>query len=172
MTIYPSRGPSHGAENFERVIDEFPPDVVISLGELWMIDWLHTHPARTRFKWIIYVPLDGGPFYPPWEPMLKDADELVAMSEFGRQILQSGLPSRRIHLIHHGVDTSVFRPLAERDRLKSHERFWGKFVVGCVARNQGRKNIPALVKAFAQLNGRIGNLHLYLHMNPCDVGYD
>jgi glycosyltransferase involved in cell wall biosynthesis len=156
--------------------------VVITLAELWMIDWLPAHPTRRRFKWIGYIPLDGGPFYPPWEPILKDADEVVAMSEFGREIFQTGVPSRRIHVIYHGVDTEKFRPLRERDQLKSHERFRGKFVVGCVARNQPRKNIPALVKAFATLLHRspppgvsrrdLPSLHLYLHMNPCDVGYD
>ncbi len=172
FVIYPSRGGANGAENFERVIQEFKPQVVITLGELWMLDWLHTHPVRRQFKWIGYFPLDGGPFYPPWEPMLKDVDEVVAMSEFGRQVFQEGLPSRRIHLIHHGVDTSAFHPLPDRDRFKSHERFRGKFVVGCVARNQPRKNIPALVKAFARLSAKFENLHLYLHMNPCDVGYD
>jgi glycosyltransferase involved in cell wall biosynthesis len=144
----------------------------ITLGEIWMLDWLPALPVRRQFKWIGYFPLDGGPFYPPWEPMLKDVDELVAMSEFGRQVFQQGVQSRRIHLIHHGVDTSVFRPLPEGERLKSHKRFQGKFVVGCVARNQPRKNIPALVKAFASLSSKIENLHLYLHMNPCDVGYD
>ncbi len=66
FNIYPSRGPSHGPENFERVINEFAPDVVITLAEIWMIDWLHTHPTRPRFKWIGYFPMDGGPFYPPW----------------------------------------------------------------------------------------------------------
>jgi len=172
LVIYPSHGPSHGPENFERVIHEFKPNVVITLAEIWMIDWLHAHPVRPQFKWIGYFPLDGGPFYSPWEPMLKNVDELVAVSDFGRRVFQDGVPSRRIHVIHHGVDTAAFRPLAERARLKSHERFRGKFVIGCVARNQPRKNIPALVKAFARLCERIDNLHLYLHMNPCDVGYD
>ena len=41
-----------------------------------------------------------------------------------------------------------------------------------MARNQPRKNIPALVQAVALLRERIDNLHLLLHMNPCDVGYD
>lgn len=172
FVIYPSRGASDGSENFERVVQEFKPHVVVTLGEVWMLDWLHTHPIRPQFKWIAYLPLDGGPFYPPWERMLKDVDTLVAMSEFGRTVFREGLPSRKIEMIHHGVDTSMFRPLPERDRLKAHERFRGKFVVGCVARNQPRKNIPALVKAFAALAGRIDNLHLYLHMNPCDVGFD
>jgi len=172
FAIYPSRGSSDGPENFERVINEFKPHVVITLGEIWMLDWLHTHPVRPQFKWIGYFALDGGPFYPPWEPMLKDVDELVTMSEFSREVFQQGLPSRKIHVIYHGVDATAFRPLPERDRLKSHERFRGKFVIGCVARNQPRKNIPALVQAFALLCEKIDNLHLFLHMNPCDVGYD
>ena len=170
--IYPSQAGSHGQDNFERVIGEFQPDVVITLAEIWMIDWLQTHPTRPRFKWIAYFPMDGGPFYPPWEPLLKDVDELVAMSEFGRQIFEQGLSSKRIHVIYHGVDTAVFRPLPDRDRLKSHERFRGKCVVGCVARNQPRKNMPALIKAFALASARNDQLHLFLHMNPCDVGYD
>ncbi|MBI2925114.1 MAG: glycosyltransferase family 4 protein [Verrucomicrobia bacterium] len=172
VIIFPSRGPAEGPEHFERVVTEFKPDLVITLGEIWMIDWLPGHPSRRQFKWIAYLPLDGGPFYPPWETILKDVDELVAMSEFGRQVLQAGLPSRKIHVIYHGVDTEVFRPLPEREQLKAHERFRGKFVIGCVARNQARKNIPALVKAFASLCKRIDHLHLVLHMNPCDVGYD
>jgi len=170
--IYPAAPHVHGRAQFDRALEELQPDVVITLAEIWMIDWLQSHPLRRRFKWIGYFPLDGGPFYPPWEPVLKDVDELVAMSEFGRGVFQSGVPSRRIHLIHHGVDTSVFRPLEERGRLKSHERLRGKFVVGYVARNQPRKSIPALVKAFATLAGRLPELHLYLHMDPCDVGYD
>ena len=170
--VYPSHAPTHGQDNFEKVVLEFRPDVVISLAEIWMIDWLPAHPVRPRFKWVAYFPVDGGPFYPPWEQVIKNADEVVAMSDFGRDVLQSGVPSKRIHRIYHGVDPTVFRPLPDRERLKSHERFRGKFVVGCVARNQPRKNIPALVKAFAVLSSRIENAHLYLHMNPCDVGYD
>ena len=172
VLIYPSRASTHGQDNFDRVLEEFKPNLVITLGEIWMIDWLHAHPARPQFKWIGYFPVDGGPVYPPWEPILKNADEIVAMSEFGQQVLATGLPSKRIQVILHGVDSGKFRPLAERPALKSHERFRGKFVVGCVARNQPRKNIPALVKAFARLSQRIDNLHLYLHMDPCDVGYD
>ena len=69
FVIYPSQASTHGQDNFERVIGEFQPDVVITLAELWMIDWLQTHPTRPRFKWIGYFPMDGEPFYPPWEPI-------------------------------------------------------------------------------------------------------
>jgi glycosyltransferase involved in cell wall biosynthesis len=172
VTIYPARSRAFGQDSFERVIHEFKPDVVITLAELWMIEWIHAHALRPRFKWIGYFPLDGGPFYPPWERVLKDVDEVVAMSTFGQRVFQEGVPSKRIHVIYHGVDTAVFRPLAERPALKAQERFKDKFVIGCVARNQPRKNVPALVKAVAMLAPRLDRLHLYLHMDPCDVGYD
>src|SRR5688572_15909236 len=69
--IYPAQGTPQDPENFERVIHEFKPHVVITLGEIWMLDWFHKLPVRRQFKWIGYFPLDGGPFYPPWESMLK-----------------------------------------------------------------------------------------------------
>lgn len=170
--IYPGAPGSFGQDTFEKVVTDFQPDVVITLSEIWMVQWLGAHPTRGRFKWIAYFPIDGSPLYPPWEQMLREVDEIVAMAQFGKDVLQKGIPAKRIHLIHHGVDPTVFRPLSERDRIKDHERFRGKFVIGCVARNQPRKNIPALVKAIAALSERIENLHLYLHMDPCDVGYD
>lgn len=170
--IYPAPQDDFGRSSLQRAVDDFRPDVVVTLGELWMLDWLPSHPARSRFRWVAYVPVDGGPFYPPWEPLLQGADEVVAMSEFGRRVLQSGLAGRNIHLIPHGVDCDVFRPLEDRDQIRSHPRLAGKFIVGCVARNQPRKNIPALVRVFADLSSRHADLHLLLHMNPCDVGFD
>ena len=169
--VYPAANDCRGDE-FERAVNDFQPDVVISLAEIWMIQWLHSHPVRGRFRWIAYLPIDSGPVYPPWEPILMGIDEIVVMSRFGQEVLRQGLPSKRTHLIYHGVNTSCFRPLQERNQLKQHERFRDRFIIGCVARNQPRKNIPALVKAFALLKDRLPDLHLYLHMNPCDVGYD
>ncbi|MBL9169696.1 MAG: glycosyltransferase family 4 protein [Verrucomicrobiales bacterium] len=170
--MYPSSAGSHGQDSFERAVNEFQPHLVISLGEIWMTQWIHTHSTRKGFKWISYVPVDAGPLYPPWESVLMGMDEIVCMSEFGRSVLKTGIPSKRSHLIYHGVDTEVFQPLPNRSDIKGHPRFQGKFVVGCVARNQPRKNIPALVKAFALLAAKYDDIHLYLHMNPCDVGHD
>ena len=172
VRIYPAPTGGYGKETFERVVSEFQPDVVISLAEVWMTDWMHGHPCRGRFKWVGYIPLDSGPFYPPWIPMIQGLDGVVAMSEFGREVLRRAVPSKSIDFIPHGVDIETFRPLPDRAALKSHDRLHSKFVVGCVARNQPRKNIPALIKAFASLISSNPNLHLYLHTSPCDVGHD
>ena len=170
--IYPSAALTCGQDVIVTAVGEFKPDVVVSLGELRMVEWLARHRIRSRFKWLAYIPLDGGPFYPPWEPVLSEMQEVIAMSEFGREILQSGLPSRRVRRIYHGVDTNTFKPLANRAEIKRHPRFDGRFIIGCVARNQARKNLPALVIAFAELAKRYSDLHLYLHSTPSDTGYD
>ena len=170
--LYPSAPGTFGQEVIATAVGDFKPDVVVSLGELRTLEWLARHPLRPAFKWVAYTPLDGGPFYPPWEPLLSGMDAVVAISEFGRGVLQSGLPSRRVVRIYHGVDPTIFKPLPNRTEIKSHPRFAGRFVIGCVARNQARKNLPALVTAFAALAKRYPDLHLYLHSTPSEEGYD
>lgn len=171
-TVFPSPEGKYSAGSFTRAAREFKPDVVILLGEIWMIDWIADHELRTNFKVITYIPADSGPFYPPWERFLSGVDKLVAMSEFGRQVFMSGISSKEVNMIYHGVDSERFFPWKDREKLREHPRFKGKFIIGCVARNQPRKSIPALVQAFAKVVGKIPNAHLFLHMNAFDVGYD
>ncbi len=172
VRVYPSAAHAYGQDVIAIAVSEFKPDVVVSLGELRMVEWLARHPVRNKFRWVAYIPLDGGPFYPPWAPAISEMHEIVAMSEFGRDILQSGSPSRRVRRIYHGVDTECFRPLSTRSELKRHPRFDGRFVIGCVARNQARKNLPALILAYADMAKRHSDLHLYLHSTPSEMSFD
>ncbi len=172
VRLYPASTRAFGQDGIEAAVDDFSPDLVVTLGEIRMVEWLARHRVRDRFKWVSYIPLDGGPFYPAWGSTLSVMREIVAMSEFGRAILQSGAPSKRVHRIYHGVDTNSFKPLSNRNEIKNHPRFEGRFVIGCIARNQARKNLPALIVAFSQLLKRHSNLHLYLHSTPSDAGYD
>jgi glycosyltransferase involved in cell wall biosynthesis len=70
-----------------------------------------------------------------------------------------------------GVDPSVFRPLSDRDRVRAEAGLSGRFVVGCVARNLFRKQIPILIKAFAGFCRDHPDVFLYLHMDPDDQGW-
>ena len=65
-------------------------------------------------------------------------------------------------MIYHGVDTTVFAP---RDKVAAKKLVGveGAFVVGCVAVNQQRKNLPALIKAFAEFAANKDDAILYLH---------
>ncbi len=66
------------------------PEITMGPGDsILMIDWLPQHPCRPRFKWVAYVPLDAAPFYPPWEGLLRDMDEVVAMSQAGLEFART-----------------------------------------------------------------------------------
>ena len=94
----------------------------------------------------------------------------VAMSRYGQQGLKKDFGADTTY-IPHGVDTKLFKP-----RLNGKYGKFDKpdaFVVGCVARNQHRKNIPRLVKGFAQFvknkNLSPKEAKLILHMDWMDA---
>jgi glycosyltransferase involved in cell wall biosynthesis len=116
---------------------------------------------RRSFKWIAYFPLDGRPFPQDWKAWLADVDVPVVLSKFTQDCVAEATGKKPV-LIYHGVDTQAFAPM-DRAQAKELAHVAGHFVVGCVARNQQRKNLPALVKAFARFARDKPDAVLYLH---------
>ena len=105
-----------------------------------------TSPARTFF----YFPSDGGGGLPlTCENILKKVEMPIAMSKFGRdQVLKNyGIKSE---YIPHAFDQKTFYPLSDiqKEENRIAWQLQGKFVVGTVARNQGRKMLDRTLKAF------------------------
>lgn len=169
--IYPSNNPNLNPETLIKVVEEYQPHILITLGDVWMVEWVVDLPNRSKFKFLPYFPLDGEPLYPPWGKFIRSADVPVTFSRFAQQLVQKSLPDVNIDLIYHGVDTSVFRPLKQEEYQRPNE-LKDRFIVGCVARNQPRKNLPMLIKAFARFCQDKPDAVLYLHTNPDDVGWD
>ena len=94
--LYAGSGDTFGRDSFEAVVLEFRPSLVVSLGELHSVKWLAEAPSRDSWKWVAYVPIDGSPFYEPWGRWLSSVDQVVAMSEFGRTVLQEGMPKASV----------------------------------------------------------------------------
>lgn len=164
----------YGQNNFQHVVASFQPDVVVTLGDVWMVDWIAETECRKDFAWVGYVPIDGAPMPRSWVDLLAEMDEVVAMSKFGQTTIQTaaqhlGAPTH----IPLGVDTAVFRPLSNRDQLRAVKGITDRFVIGCVARNQPRKQYPLLLQAFAEFINTCPDSLLYLHTDPNDVmGWD
>jgi glycosyltransferase involved in cell wall biosynthesis len=163
------------------------PDILITLDDMWMHDWLNKMDISPT-KHIQYFPSDGCPLpYGSHVHMLK-ADVNVAMSKYGKRVAEEydfheggkfvKLTSRLTHPIEyipHGVTTNVFKPLKEKEReeLKKGEGLEGKFVIGCVSRNQPRKMMPRMFRAFAEFYKKHKDAELYCHMDPLDPqGYN
>ena len=93
------------------------------------------------------IPYDGEPSMPEWGIQLDSVDYGVAMSRYGQQGLKKDFNFDSTY-IPHGVDTGLFKPIMKPKYGGEYKP--NAFIVGCVARNQHRKNIPRLIKGYAQ----------------------
>lgn len=170
----------HGAGKAPYSLDMISPtikdndvDVFGILLDLFMVHQpnatfmnVDTSPAKTFF----YFPSDGGGTLPiTCEHILRKVHVPISMSKFGKMQAEK-LYDIKCHYIPHGVDINTFFPLSEEQKLASR-KFWmlqNKFVVGVVARNQGRKSIDLTLKAFKVFCQDKPDAILFMHMDPDD----
>ena len=148
-------------ERLSIALHEFPANVLLTLSDPWTFNYVPKMAQRKGLKWIAYFPLDGRPFPQDWKPWLEDVDVPVVLSKFTQECVAE-VTGKRPPVIYHGVDTEAFRP-QDKEQAKKLAHVDKHFVVGTVARNQQRKNLPALVKAFAQFAENKSDAVLYLH---------
>lgn len=150
-------------------IREIKPDVFgILLDTFMCYPWLLNldfAPAKSVF----YYPSDGGGFPSGCENILKKVDFPVSMSSYAQKQVKD-LFNINAEYIPHAVEIDVYKPLSELERWQIR-RNWGlngKFVVGVVARNQGRKMLDRTLKAFALASKQIPEAVLLLHSDKDD----
>lgn len=153
--------------SFDPIVRSIQPSVVITLGDPWMIDHVQASQIRDSFQWIAYVPIDRDVLSVPWLNILKKPDCLLLYSQFGLEVVEQQIPFRNARVILHGVDRQTFKPwypegtdrdteydnlMNSRRRVLGSSTFQDKFIVGFVGRNQVRKGIPFVFKAFKAFN--------------------
>lgn len=155
------------------ILREEKPQLFITLLDTFMVfPWfmeMDFAPARTLF----YYPVDGGGTGLPYqcENVLRKCALPISMSRHGAEIVKSkyGVDSA---FIPHAVDSKHYKPFSPEEKivLRKAEN-WGlqnKFVVGVVARNQGRKHLDATIKVFAKFCADKPDAVLLLHLDPYD----
>jgi glycosyltransferase involved in cell wall biosynthesis len=147
-----------------RITRDEVADVLLTVGDPWMFQDLPAtleREAFRTFKWLAYFPVDGQPLPESWKRWIAAVDLPVVFCQWTANLIEREMNVRPA-VIRHGVDLSVFRPM-DKASAKSRVGVPGAFVVGCVAANQQRKNLPALVKAFANFAQGKPDVILYLH---------
>jgi glycosyltransferase involved in cell wall biosynthesis len=84
----------------------------------------------------------------------------VVFSRFTQALVTAGIGKSPL-LIYHGVELNTFRP--DKRVIPISPQLSDGFIVGTVARNQQRKNLPALVRAFAEFARGKPDVLLLLH---------
>jgi len=141
-----------------------------------LLDTFMTYPFLLNIdfspaKSVFYYPSDGGGGLPlGCENILKKVNCPVAMARYGQRQVKNihGLDTK---YIPHAINTKIYYPLSKEEKEKCKARFGlqGKFVVGCVQRNQGRKMPDRLIKSFAIFCKTHPDAVLFLHTDPRDV---
>lgn len=176
--IYGQKGHQYFADQISEHLKKTNSDFFIVLLDTFMLHgdprnplngWflgIDTSPAHTMF----WFPTDGGAGLPRGcELILQKINTPVAMARFGQKQVKDYHNIDAEH-IPHGTEPDRYFKLNENKRIELRNK-WGlndKFVVGCVARNQGRKMLDREIKAFKLVAEKVPNAHLFLHMDPND----
>ena len=170
----------HGQDILDQVINRFQPDILLTIGDFWHLNYISDpNICKTRrwFQWCSYIPVDGEPVNGGLPPgiiqTISDIDIPVAYTNYAKKaVLKSVFDQEtrnRIKVIYHGVDTNVFKPdLEERRKLREKYDLQDKFVFLSISRNQSRKNIPELFRAwktFSETPNASGKVVLWPHMH-------
>ncbi len=129
-----------------------------------------------KWKWAATIPFDGQPCVKTWQTALDQIDYKICMSRYGQLCMEEEFERcEESWYIPHGVDCNYFKPkLNPMYGDKPLKDIAGDaFIVGCVARNQHRKNIPRLIKGFKEFVDRNDfkstEVKLMLHMDWKDA---
>jgi glycosyltransferase involved in cell wall biosynthesis len=159
-----------GEDIIANLIRDEKPDILFTLGDPWMTEYISSLEERSAVTTISYFPIDGYPIPKEWHNWIKNIDVPVVFSKFAQNLVFKEV-GRQARLIYHGVDTKLFKPL-DKNQIKKEHDAENMFVVGTVARNQPRKNLPALIKAFSIFAEKKDDVALYMHSQIIDVGWD
>ena len=147
----------YSQHTFEKHLTESKPDIVYCNGDLWCFEHILNSPARNTFRFCAYYTIDGAPYwgngfepnkYTDWGSKLSRADEVVVLSEFGKETLQGSMPemaNRNVEIIYHPTDTDRFKPKTPEEIIDFRKDRYGDeipaedFILGWIGRNQFRK---------------------------------
>jgi glycosyltransferase involved in cell wall biosynthesis len=158
----------YGFKVLPMVIQRENPDVILTLNDIWVytgfpennnVDWFKKIIASTKpsLPVVCYFTIDGRPNAPEWDDFIRWVDVPIVMSDYGEQTVLETASDVKNKLIkaYHGSASDYFYPLSQEEKTKAKKEVLGNipltdntYLIGCVSRNQPRKNIPTLLYAF------------------------
>lgn len=170
-----------------KYFNSIKPDLFSILLDTFMLKEVNFENWNIPAKSAFWYPTDGGFFPMQCETILQKIDYPIAMAKFGQEQCKR-LFGVKARYIPHGVHTNVFVPFSKEKkrelRLKYGSMLFAykknvfypinvnlldKFVIGCVGRNQPRKNMPELIKTFALFSKGKEDVVLLMHSDPFDA---
>ena len=185
--LLPNDGSEYAVNSLPEYFTKYKPDVFSILLDTFMLQKVQMPFWSVPAKSLFWYPSDGAWFPRFCENVLAKVDYPVAMAKYGQDQAKRLFGIKAEH-IPHGVKSDIYRPYTEEEKNATRLEFGNgkvfafkdnrffplfldlrdKFIVGCVARNQGRKNLPELMKAFCVFAKDKEDVRLLMHSDPVD----
>ena len=166
VLVYPS---GENPWNEDVIVDayiDWKADMLITLKEPWVFRHLH----KWALNFVPYAIIDHSPVSPLITSKLHIAFRILVPSRFAQRELNQAGFSDRVRYVPHGVRTDLYKPLDKAECKKLFYLDPDSFVVGIVAMNRARKQIPRMLrgyKRFLELNPDVkSSLMLWTNVYP------
>ncbi len=160
-------------------------DSVGTMDVLKELQRLYVEKAKPEmwFKTVSYWPVDSY-LKENWiEHAIALADHSIAYTNYGKDEIEKANNKLSIYhkinigVLYHGTNVEDFHPISKEEKVAFRKIFFKKakidttntFIVGCVARNQMRKDIPRVMKIFKEFQKRRPDSMLYIHAREQDA---
>jgi glycosyltransferase involved in cell wall biosynthesis len=178
IPISPNNDQLFGKAMYPTLFDRLKPDFLVTLGDAWMVNQIPQYKKRPF--WIMYFPVDGHPLNQDMINTISRADMPVAMSKFGKALVEQTL-RQPCQYIPHQIDYGRFQKASSKKKYKqARAKYFPQIsedtlLFGSIARANPRKHHMRLFRAF-EIFVRENMLtpddvRLYLHADPKDVMY-
>ncbi|MBE3092794.1 MAG: glycosyltransferase [Chloroflexi bacterium] len=158
----------YGFDTVVPYLMQHKPDILLTMADVGItagfIDQVNAARLKGwRGKWIAISLFDTETWeYMLWNRILDIPDINLAGAKNGElQMLKHNV--KNIRYIPFGVDTKLYYPLAEREKLRLRFSLNNKFIIGFVGKNQRRKMQPYLLRGFARFAKGKNDVRLLLH---------
>lgn len=185
LKVYPASagdGEIYGFEKFFKLLTQIQPDVCFVLNDIWIamdyakkIKEYRKSVKNAKTKFVLYTPIDAENIKLDFIEGVKEFDEVVTYTEFGRHQLITGGMDKFIHVVPHGVDLNKFTRLDKKETKRRMKMGEDDFVVLNVSRNQPRKRLDMFFYIFSEWVKRYSlpkNVRVYYHGALQDFGID
>jgi glycosyltransferase involved in cell wall biosynthesis len=170
----------YGVDKTKQMLSNMDFDLLLMLQDSFILEFVgelipQLKAAGKKFKSIVYFPIDGFP-KKKWVEAMSVADYPVTYTKWAVKQCEKVCPpiASKLRYIYHGVNTSDFYPLSYKEIVDFRKQYFGKFfdkfIITNVNRNQRRKDLPKMMIAFKEFKKVRPNSLLYLHCAVQDQG--
>lgn len=171
----PTMGRPYWTDAVMNLVNVFQPDVIWVTQDAPYGEQVRALPLDwSKYAFIMTTPVDGAPIRSAWVELMKHADGALTISEFGvKAYAQAGV---QVGLCRPGIEPDKFFPLPPERRAALRAQLGiapDAYVHGVMCQHQGRKAIPATIRAFMDFAKDKPTARLLLDMDAVSpAGWD